>query len=418
MISVGSMGDVRPYILLGKELKTRGHEITIAAFSTFEALVKEEGLNFKPLSGSVEKYMSEIMKPGVNGFTFLKHLQYGLSDSINEMLWDMQKACEGAQGIIGTFFGTAMYSIAEKNHVPCIQTHYFPIDENKSMPISSAPGLNAGEIWNKSSYKIGHYLINSVEHKYLATWRQSQGMRERKIGTSLDNTINGKPVPTLYALSPSLVPRPKEWGEHIHMTGFWVEKKKPVYLADEELTAFLHRHPQAIYIGFGSMVSGDMGETLSIVLKTLVEAKIPAVLSKGWGGAEMDFGKYPNIHVAEYVPHSWLFNRVSAVVHHGGVGTIAAGLMAGKPTLVIPFGGDQPFWGNQIYKMELGPKPLPRSKMTVEKFAQSLEELTSQPRYRANAQKVQEHILKEDGLKTAADIIERETGGKKKVETQ
>lgn len=407
MISIGSTGDVRPYILLGRELQARGHQITIAAFEPFEDLVRKAGMNFAPLSGSVEKFMGEVMKPGVNGFTFLKHVQQGLGESISELLIDMQKACEDAQGVIGTFFGTAMYSIAEKNRIPCIQTHYFPIDENRSMPISSAPGLNLGKAWNKSSYRIGHLLINSIEKKYLSTWRKSQGMRKRKITTTMDNTINGVPVPTLYALSPALIPRPQEWGNHIYMTGFWLEKECiDDFVPDEKMIAFLKKHSQAIYIGFGSMVSGDMGETLQIVLDALKIAKIPAVLSKGWGGEHLNLGEHPHVFIAEYVPHSWLFSQVSAVVHHGGIGTIAAGLLAGKPTLVVPFGGDQPFWGNRIVKMGLGPKPILRSKLTAEKLAKKLLALTENPEYAKNAKEMQKKLLKEEGIKTAADIIE------------
>lgn len=408
MISVGSTGDVRPYVLLGKELQARGHYITIAAFDSFEKMVKQEGLNFIPLSGNVEKFMAEIMKPGVNGFTYLKHVQHALGGSINELLADMQKACEDAQGVIGTFFGTAMYSIAEKKQIPCIQTHYFPIDENKSMPISSAPGFNLGKAWNQGSYKVGHFLINSIEEKYLSPWRESQGMRQREKGTVIDNTVNGKPVPTLYALSPALVPRPVEWDEHIYMTGFWVEKKaSEAYVPDEGLRAFLNQHPQSIYIGFGSMVSGDMGKTLEIVLEALEMADIPAVLSKGWGGEYLDLGQHPKVYIAEYVPHSWLFEQVKAVVHHGGIGTVAAGLLAGKPTLVIPFGGDQPFWGSRVYQMELGPKPIARNRLTAERLAKRLLELTQNSDYEINAREMQQKLLAEEGIKTAADIIEK-----------
>ena len=139
MISIGSMGDVKPYLLLGKELMNRGHQVKIAAFSAFEEMVTQEGFAFFPLAGSVEEFMAEIMKPGVNGFTYLKHVKAALEPTLHELLQDMQNACADAQAVISTFFGTAVNSIAEKLQIPCIQTHYFPIDYNSSMPISSAP---------------------------------------------------------------------------------------------------------------------------------------------------------------------------------------------------------------------------------------------------------------------------------------
>lgn len=407
MISIGSTGDVRPYVILGQELKRRGHVIRIASFSPFEEMVREAGLDFYPLAGDVVKFMAKIMKPRVNGITYLQQVQNAIKDVAGPLLANMQTACEDAEAIITTFFGSSMYSIAEKNGVPCIQTQYYPMDYNDVTPISSAPGLKAGKTWNKMTYKVGYLLINSIERRYLTGWRKEQGMRVRKIRPKPDYTVNGHQIPVLYAVSPLLMPRPLSWNEHIHMTGFWTQQEAPEYTPSPALSEFLEAGEKPVYIGFGSMVSGDMGKTLSIVLEAVRQSGIRAILQKGWGGAEVEAAS-GRVFVADYIPHEWLFEQVAAVVHHGGAGTTAAGLRAGKPTLVIPFGGDQPFWGTRVRALGLGPKPIRRENLTVEKLTRALVDLTTTKSYRVAAQEMGMRMREEDGTKIAADIIEEE----------
>ena len=406
MISIGSTGDVRPYVILGQELKRRGHEITIASFAPFRDMAADAGLNFYAISGDVTRMMAKIMKPGVTGFTYLQHLESAIKSVAPMLVRDLQNACVDAEGIICTYFGSAAYSIAEKYHIPCVQTQFFPMDYNANVPISSAPGLRLGKTWNKATYKIGYLMINTLEKRYLTGWRKEQGMRVRKIKPRPDYTINGHTIPVIYAMSPLLLPRPLAWNEHIHMSGFWTPSETESFKPPEDLTAFLNAGDKPVYIGFGSMVSGDMGKTLEIVLAAIEEAGVRAVISRGWGGGEIHAPK--NVFVADYLPHDWLFDHVAAVVHHGGAGTTAAGLRAGKPTLVIPFGGDQPFWGMRVRAMGCGPKPIRRELLTVEKLVKALRELLDTKSYEVAARELGLRLLQENGTQNAADIIERE----------
>ncbi|MBQ8536864.1 MAG: glycosyltransferase family 1 protein [Clostridia bacterium] len=410
MIAIGSTGDVRPYVLLGKELNSRGHDVKITAFAPFREMVEKEGLRFHPISGDVTRMMASVMKPGVTGFTYLQHFESAMKDVAPLLLRDLQASCEDAEGIICTFFGSTAYSIAEKNHIPCIQTQFFPMDYNASAPIASAPGLRLGKTWNKTTYQVGYLLISTLEKRYLTGWRKEQGMRVRKIRPRPDYTINGHTIPVLYALSPLLFPRPVHWNEHIHMTGFWTNRQREAFEPSQELMEFLQKGSAPVYIGFGSMVSGDMGETLQMVLDAVDQAGIRAILAKGWGGADRQIKVPKQAYIADYIPHDWLFQHVSAVVHHGGAGTTAAGLMAGKPTLVIPFGGDQPFWGSRVRALGCGPKPIRRDSLTVEKLTKALIDLTSTPAYQVAAQELGARLSHEDGVVNAANIIEREIG--------
>ena len=192
------------------------------------------------------------------------------------------------------------------------------------------------------------------------------------------------------------------------MTGFWLDEGTSDYQPSAELQAFLDAGDPPIYIGFGSMTSGDMGETMQIALDAVRMSGVRAVVATGWG--DVTLPEQPNVFVLKgYVPHDWLFAHVRAVVHHGGAGTTAAGLCAAKPTLVIPFGGDQPFWALRVRMMGLGPKPIPREKLTAAKMSKALKNLVTVQSYRVAARELGERLRLEKGVQIAANIIEYET---------
>ena len=407
MICIGSTGDVRPYIVLGRELKRRGHDVKIAAFDTFEQAVKKEGMRFHAISGDVRDFMATVMSKGANGVAFLRQVRNSLVDIIDPFLEDLEAACEDAEALIGTFFGQIFQSLAEVRHIPYIQTHYYPMDRNKTAPIAAAPGQRVGKAWNNMTYPVGYLLISMLEKYYLSDWRKARGMAPRKLKTKPDYELNGHIVPVLYAMSPLLMPRPVDWDANIHMTGFWLDDQAAVdYEPEPELQAFLDAGEPPVYIGFGSMVSDDMGETQRIVLEAVRRSGVRAIMAKGWGGTELP--DTPNVYMADFVPHDWLFSKVKAVVHHGGAGTTAAGILAGKPTLVIPFGGDQPFWGNRVRQLGVGPKPIHRERLSVRRLTNALNLLVSTKSYEVAAKELGQRMKNEDGDVLAVDVIEHE----------
>ena len=406
MICIGSMGDVGPYITLGKELSTRGHKVTICAFSTFREKIESENLYFKPLAGDVMTFMTDIMAPGARGIVYLRQIRRTMLQILTPLLKTMEEACEDAEVIVTTFFGQIAQSFAEVKHIPFIQTHYFPMDKNSSTPISSMKNFRLGRIWNKFTYDLGYMLISSLEKYYLRDWRAAHNMSPRKIEGQPTYELNGHIIPVLYALSPLLFSRPANWRENIHITGFWRETKNiESFIPSTELTDFLNGgNKPPIYIGFGSMTGNEIEDTMSLVINSVEKSGVRAIISKGWGAVEIP--KHPNIFVADYVPHDWLFKRVSAVVHHGGAGTTASGLTAGKPTLIIPFGGDQLFWGSRVEKLGLGPKPIRREKLTEENLISALIDLTDNSNYKVAAEEMGVLLSLENGVVKAADIIE------------
>lgn len=406
MICIGSTGDVRPYIVLGRELKRRGHEVTITAFSDFQQVVEKEHLNFHPISGNVREFMANIMKPGVNGIAFLNQVRHSLKEILDPFLNDLVSSSDDAECVIATFFGQVIRSVAEMKRIPFVQTQYFMMDRNPQAPIASAPGQRVGKAWNVASYQLGYTLISTLEKYYLSDWRREHGLPPRKIERDASYEMNGHIIPVLYAISPLVVPRPATWGANIHMTGYWLDDNISDFEPEQGLKDFLAQGETPIYVGFGSMVSGDMGETLAIVIRALERTGTRAVLSTGWGGVEVPHS--PNVYVAGFVPHDWLFDHVRAVVHHGGAGTLAAGIVAGLPTLVIPFGGDQPFWGERVRKLGIGPSPIPRERLSARRLSKAIVQLVTEKRYQVAAKELSIRLCTEDGVVNAANIIEHE----------
>ncbi|MDR0397058.1 MAG: glycosyltransferase [Oscillospiraceae bacterium] len=414
MLSIGTTGDVMPMILIGEELRRRGHTVRIAAFEPLGKAIREAGLEFYCLPGDAYKYIGTLIQPGGNPVTFVYHLTKSLRALVEPLTRALMEASQGADAIVLTYFGSMGYSIAEKLGIPCFQLHYYPMDISGDVPQAIMPQLKLGRAYNKLTYSLTYLTVGGLEYHYLHRWRKLNGMRARRIRTRPDYTVGQWQIPVLYAISRQLVPRSLDWPRNINMIGFIQPKEPHAYEPSPALKAFLNQNPKPLYIGFGSMTSGDMASALDITAKSLKKLGLSAVMIKGWGGAAQD-SKLPErarssgrLFLVDFVPHSWLFQHVSAAVHHGGAGTTAAGLYAGLPTLVIPFGADQPFWGEQVYRHGLGPKPIPRDKLDADRLTRALRQLTGNPAYRENAQYIAKHLRIEDGASEASDAIERE----------
>lgn len=173
--------------------------------------------------------------------------------------------------------------------------------------------------------------------------------------------------------SPVLIPKPKDWGKHIEISGFFFLSLASSYAPPPELESFLQAGPPPVYIGFGSIVVDDPDALTQKVFEAIRLAKVRAVISKGWGGIGGSLIEtLPNVFMLENCPHDWLFPRVSCVVHHGGAGTTAAGLAASKPTVVVPFFGDQPFWGEMVARLGAGPRAIPAKLLRASSLAAAI----------------------------------------------
>lgn len=194
-----------------------------------------------------------------------------------------------------------------------------------------------------------------------------------------------------------MITRPEDWDTHISVSGFYFLPPSSPYVPPATLKEFLNGEPP-IYIGFGSIIVDDPKKLTLLLLEAVHLAGVRAIISQGWGdlGSE-DLVIPPNVYLLGDCPHDWIFQRVSCVVHHGGAGTTAAAMAAGKPSVVTPFFGDQPFWGEMIAKIGAGPKPIAFKKLTAAGLAAAIR-AALEPGTVQKARELGEEVHQESGV--------------------
>ena len=413
MIAIGSRGDVQPYIALGQVLIKAGHTVQFVTQQNFEDLVKSYGLEFWPVRGSSQdlagsEELWELSEKG-SFIETLRYIQNSAELTINEWMEDGLAACQGIDLLIsGTTALIVGVSLAEKSHLPLLQAHVIPAAPTRAFPsILFPPTLpRLGGTFNLIS---AHLLLQ-------LGWLGARPMLNRARKKILDlppasfaeHYLSGrtKGFPTLYGFSPSVIPAPGDWRAEDHVPGYWVLAPPADWTPPPDLLNFLQAGPPPVYIGFGSMGSRKPAETTDLVLQALAKTGQRAILLSGWGGLQK--ADFPDsVFMIDSIPHAWLFSRVAAVAHHGGASTTAAALRAGVPSIVIPFLGDQPFWGRRVHELGVGPAPIPRSKLTVDRLTQAIREAVTNTAMRQRAAELGSKIQAEDGIANAVAIIER-----------
>ncbi|WPH01443.1 UDP-Glycosyltransferase/glycogen phosphorylase [Acrodontium crateriforme] len=430
---IGSRGDIQPFIKLGRILQTNyGHRVRIASHPTFREFVeKDYGLEFFSVGGDPSELMSFMVKnPGLipnlqtirEGEIQRRRTAMGIMfDGFwNAAISNHEVDAKGqpiprrnlpsfvADAIIANPPSMAHVHIAEKLGIPLHMMFTFPYSPTQQFP---HPLANVKP--QKSNADANYVNFMSYPLVEMMTW---QGLgdivnrfRVRTLGlepvSSLwaPGALYRMRVPYTYLWSPTLVPKPRDWGKEISIAGFTFLEMSDGYKPNKDLEDFLNAGEPPVYIGFGSIVVDDPNAFTDLIFEATKRAGVRALINKGWGG----FGKSnkdtpDNIFMLGNTPHDWLFPRVKAVVHHGGAGTTAAGLKYGKPTMIVPFFGDQPFWGAMVADAKAGAhKCIPYKRLTVEDLTEGIKQCLSEEA-QANVQKIAESIEAEgDGAENA-----------------
>lgn len=400
--AIGSYGDVKPFIILGKELKRRGYNFTIVTFTNFKEIIEENDLEFRLFHGSVEEMMSILLSESDGALDSLRGIKKLLKK--NTLIYDdIYSACKDADAIIYMQFGALAYHFAEKMGIACIRTFVFPYDPTK-LYAPMFTSLPRNTLRCKLTYYMSDIMMNWASKDIINIWRKRMGLKKWHLFSSYKK-INNRFIPTLYQYSQAIAPRDPKWGEHIHITGPWLQEEE-AYIADKELEEFLKAGDLPIYIGFGSMVYKKMPDIQKKILDALKRTGQRAILVSSWSRFKKD-NTNTNVYYSDFIPFSWLFPRVKGIVNHGGSGTVSLGLKFGKPVFIMAFGADQMFWGTQINELRVGPKPIDvtNEDITVDVLESRFLELEKEE-YMLNAQKISEKLQEEKGYKRACDIIE------------
>ncbi|KAG8406916.1 hypothetical protein J3459_018553, partial [Metarhizium acridum] len=214
-------------------------------------------------------------------------------------------------------------------------------------------------------------------------------------------------IPFTYLWSPALIPKPADWGEEINISGFVFLDLASTFEPPQALVDFLNAGEPPIYIGFGSIVVENANAFTRMIFDAVKKAGVRALVSRGWGGLGQD-DVPDDIFMLDNIPHDWLFPKVKGCVHHGGAGTTAIGLKCGLPTMIVPFFGDQYFWGSIVAKSGAGPQPIPCKHLNADKLADGIRYLLT-TEAQAAAGKIAESIRRDgDGAVNTMESFQKQ----------
>lgn len=425
-LTIGSRGDVQPYIALCKGLMAEGHECTIATHGEYQEWVEGHNIGFKSVGGDPAELMRLCVDNGLFTVAFLKEGLAKMRTWLDDLLVSSWKACQGTDLLIESPSAMAGIHIAEALQIPYYRAFTMTWTRTRAYPHAFAvPEYKRGGAYNYMTYVMFDQVFWHAISRQVNRWRKKWLHLE---STNLA-TMEQDKVPFLYNFSPTIVPPPLDWSEWIHVCGYWflddASSKDKVWEPPAGIVKFIDgAHAQGkkvVYIGFGSIVVSDPREMTKCVVDAIVESGVCAILSKGWSdrgsrdsGDKSKVGSasgadgitYPDsIYAIDSIDHAWLFPRIDAAVHHGGAGTTGASLRAGLPTIIKPFFGDQFFWAERVESLGVGDGI---KKLTTDVLAKALKAATTNERQIAKARAVGAAIRAEDGIGKAIQSLYRD----------
>jgi len=410
--SLGSRGDVQPYVALARDLVLLGAEVVLTTGEGFDDMITAAGARSQPVPIN---YQTLLQDADVQAALFtLRGKIRAARQSINmqrdtaRRLWHMGLE-ERPDLILFNLKASVMTLVGRRLNVPTLPTALQPVTAQTSdfpLPLFGLPDL--GRFFNRKSYAAGRLLMKTGLAPLNKPIKAEAQAELSMPGAQIDGHMpgDGKAL-SLQAFSRALVPTPKDWPREAWPCGYWFTEPDAGYTPPQDLTDFLVAGPAPIYLGFGSMPSEDPGRLTEIVLAALAQTGQRAILATGWGGlAQKGMLADPadRVFLLEKAPHSWLFPQCAAIVHHGGAGTTHEAVRWGKPSLVCPVFGDQPFWGDQIHKIGAGPSPILQKKLDPDGLGRALKALES-PTYLTGAKRAAGIMAEEPGARGTSEHL-------------
>lgn len=422
-LTIGSRGDVQPYIALCKGLMAEGHKAKIATHMEFKDWIENHGIEFAPVEGDPGELMRLCIENGTFTVSFLREASSTMRTWLDGLLASSWQACKGSDVLIESPSAMAGIHIAEKLCIPYFRAFGMPWTRTRAYPQAfMMPERKMGGAYNLVTY----ILFDAVFWK--ATAHQINRWRNQTLGlpnTSLEKMQPNK-VPFLYNFSQHVVPPPLDYSDWIRVTGYWfLNEGSDNWKPDQDLVDFIDKarkdKKKLVYVGFGSIIMDNPAKFTREIIAAVQKADVRCILSKGWSdrldpksaeaqevgitadidssadassegkGGLIEIPLPPEIFSIKSAPHDWLFKQIDAAAHHGGSGTTGASLRAGIPTIVRPFFGDQFFFGGRVEDLGVG---ILLKKWGVNSFARALWEATHSERMIAKARGLGENIRK------------------------
>jgi sterol 3beta-glucosyltransferase len=422
ILTLGTRGDVQPFVALAQQLDSRGHEAVLAAPERFAELVTEYGVAFAGMDDGPlrvldsESVVGDVASGGLGARLALLRRMPGMFTRVLEDCWRIASTGPGAGADVIVHNGqvVAGQHVAEKLEVPAVLALPLPMyvaTSEFAWPGQQLPSWLPPAV-NRTTY-VGMKAPAVMFGRTVDRWRAGLGLPRRRGRHDPLRDPGGGRVLALHAVSPAVLPRPADWPPSAQVTGYWFADRR---------TAGTHLPPERpvvadggdpwVFVGFGSMAGPDPSAATREIPAALRMAGVRGVLATGWGGL-CDVPSPVDVFLTGEVPHELLFPHVAAVVHHGGAGTTAAAVRAGVPQVVCPFVADQPFWGQRMHRLGVAGEPLPQSRLTVPALAAAIRRAVSDPQMSDAARRLGERVRAENGTATAVDLLEQAVLGRR-----
>ena len=403
-LTFGTEGDSRPMVALCRGLLDAGHEVVLLCEQAGEAYAAECGVPFVPLAGDMAAALQSASAGFLRRGGDVTHTAKALAEiaRANTAAWMRATLEHAAHADAIVAAGLAIYvglSCAEHLRLPAIGAGLQPVMPTREFASPFLPPWRLPGWANLLSHRLVLGLM----------WRAFRGAindGRRDVTNQPPRRTEFDGYPIVCGISPALVPQPRDWPGRFVIAGHWWRPHDPAWTPPPALAAFLDAGEAPVYIGFGSMVGFDRDQLRALVLDALDGRR--ALLFSGWSG--FGAGDLPStVLQVGPTPHDWLLPRTSVVVHHGGAGTTHAAARAGVPSIVAPFAGDQPFWGDRLTRLGIAPPSLPQKALTARRLRESLA-LAGDARMLTRARSIGDAMSNEHGVANAVAHIESWVG--------
>ncbi|GAA5901774.1 sterol 3-beta-glucosyltransferase [Sporobolomyces salmoneus] len=431
-LTIGSRGDVQPYIALCKGLMAQGHKCKIASHGEYRKWVEGHGIEFSAVGGDPAELMQLMISHDFFTISFMKEAIGKFRGWLDDLLDSAWEGCQNSDVLIESPSAIAGYHIAEALRIPYYRAFTMPWSRTRAYPHAFAvPEIKMGGGYNYMTYTMFDQVFWRATSGQVNRWRKDT-LKVR--ATNLDAMQQHK-IPFLYNFSPVVIPPPLDWRENIHVTGYWIlenpgdsdsgDKWGPPEDLIEWMDKAKAEEKKIVFIGFGSIIIPDPVAMTRVISEAVEEAGVYAIVAKGWSdraGSKDDSEEEkkkteekekeqhelldrPFIYNVKSIPHDWLFGRIDAAVHHGGAGTTGASLRAGLPTIIKPFFGDQHFYADRVATLGIGTH---LHDFKTKEVTEALVTATTDEKQIERARQAGEDIRKEDGVATAIECIYRD----------
>ncbi|KAB2019007.1 hypothetical protein ES319_D08G269900v1 [Gossypium barbadense] len=403
MLIVGTRGDVQPFVAIGKRLQADGHRVRLATHSNFKDFVLDAGLEFYPLGGDPKVLAGYMVKN--KGFLPSNPSEIPVQrQQMKDIIFSLLDACKEDDPHSGVKFDVdaIIANPPAYGHTHVAEALNVPLHIFFTMPWTPTSEFPhpLSRVKHSAGYRLSYHIVDALI--WLGIRDMINEFRKKTLKlrpvTYLRGSYSSPPdVPYGYIWSPHLVPKPKDWGKNIDVVGFCFLDLASSYKPPESLLKWIDAGDKPIYIGFGSLPVQQPGGMTKIIVQALEKTGQRGIINKGWGGLGNLEKPKDFVYALDNCPHDWLFERCVAVVHHGGAGTTAAGLKAACPTTIVPFFGDQPFWGEQVHAKGVGPAPIPIDEFSLDKLVEAIRFMLK-PEVKERADELARAMEGEDGV--------------------